>query len=121
MELDQMQNYVSAAAERLNLDKDLTFKKMFGGGMAYIGGKPAASLSNIGIALKLAPLDQEELLAIDGAARLQYEPDAPVSKSYIVVPKAMVSNPALLAPWLKRSSDYILSLPGKKPKAKPIK
>ena len=115
--LDTMQDQLSQAAEAHALDGDLTFKPMFGGVCAYVGGRVFASLSDIGLALKLPPGAQAEMLAEDGAKRLQYEPDAPPSKQYIVVPPPMQVDPAVLSGWLGRSVEYVLALPAPKPRA----
>lgn len=93
---------------------ELTFRAMFGGRMAYAEGRPFASLSNVGLALKLAPDDQAPLLAIPGAERLRYEPDAPASKSYLVVPAAWVDSPDSLAPWATKSVQFVRTQPLKK-------
>lgn len=86
-------------------DVPLTFKPMFGGILAYADGKPLASLSDVGLALKLAPADQDELLKIKGAKRLQYEPSQPPSKSYIVVPPSLLKDRAALHGWVLRSVE----------------
>ncbi len=93
-----------AAPEAAALPAPLTFKPMFGGILAYVDGKPVASLSNIGLALKLAPADQDALLALPGAKRLRYEPDAPESKTYVVVPPELCADPSQLAEWLIKSA-----------------
>jgi len=85
-------------------DLELAFRPMFGGIMGYADGKVFASLSNVGLALKLAGPDRDALLAIPGAKPLQYEPDQPPSKSYVVVPEAMLSEPGELRPWTIRST-----------------
>jgi TfoX/Sxy family transcriptional regulator of competence genes len=95
-------------------DAQITFKPMFGGIMAYCDGKPMASLSDVGLALKLKAAEQDELLAIPGAKRLQYEPSLPPSKQYIVVPDGFLQDPNALAPWLDRSAAFVASLPAKK-------
>ena len=111
-----MQNQLSAAAEHLALDRDLAFKPLFGGVCAYIEGRVFASLSDVGLALKLPPGAQVELLKESGAKRLQYEADSPPSKQYIVVPASMQSDAAALSVWVKQSIEYVLSLPAPKPK-----
>ena len=88
---------------------DLRFRAMFGGIMAYAEGKPFASLSNIGLALKLLGEDHAELLGCEGARALRYEPDQPASKSYVVVPEAMLSDKAVLRSWIKRSAANLES------------
>ena len=91
----------------------LTFKSMFGGIMAYADGQPLASLSNVGLALKLSPADREALLRQPGARLLQYAPDAPVSKQYVVLPEIMLTDEAALADWLERGARHVATL--KKP------
>jgi TfoX/Sxy family transcriptional regulator of competence genes len=94
-------------------DLDLAFRQMFGGIMGYADGKAFASLSDVGLALKLSGADREELLAVPGAKPLQYEPDQPPSRSYVVAPEAMLSDRDGLRSWIARSAA------GLAPKAKP--
>jgi TfoX/Sxy family transcriptional regulator of competence genes len=116
MPLDELQSKLSEAAEALSIDMDLTFRSMFGGISGYYKGRVFASLSNIGLALKLSAEDQTALLQEAGAKRLQYEPDAPESKQYIVVPAAMLNQSEELAAWVKRSADFVGTLPAPRPK-----
>jgi TfoX/Sxy family transcriptional regulator of competence genes len=116
--LDELQNQLSQAVEALHLDHELVFKPMFGGVCAYVMGRVFASLSNIGLALKLPPKAQEELLKIEGAKRLQYEETAPPSKSYIVVPEPMTRNAPDLMAWVHQSVEFVQTLPAPKPKYK---
>ena len=94
-----------------DLAPDLAFRSMFGGIMAYVRGKPFASLSNAGLGLKLGPADRAALLAQPGAAPLRYEPDSPPSKQYVVVPRAMLNAPDDLASWIERSAAHVLAQP----------
>ncbi len=86
-------------------DLELAFRPMFGGILAYAGGKPCASLSDMGLALKLAGPAQDELLAMPGAERLRYAADQPLSKTYVVVPPALLADPARLRAWIDRSIE----------------
>jgi TfoX/Sxy family transcriptional regulator of competence genes len=92
-------------------DLDVTFRPMFGGLFAYADGKPFASLSDVGLALKFAGSERDAILALPGAAPLRYEPDQPASKSYVVVPETMLSEPAELRSWVVRS---VSGLPAKR-------
>jgi len=85
-------------------DLELAFRPMFGGIMGYAGGKVFASLSDVGLALKFAGTDHAALLAVPGAKPLQYEPGQPVSKSYVVVPDAMLADRDDLRAWTVRSA-----------------
>ena len=53
---------------------------------------------------KLSSEGRDALLAISGSKPLQYEPDQPVSKSYVVVPEAMLSDSDGLRDWIVRSA-----------------
>ena len=114
-----MQEQIDAAAAVALPDREITFRPMFGGVCAYVEGRVFASLSNVGLGLKLSPAAQTELLRVPDACRLRYEPDAPESKQYIVVPPAMQTDADALAPWVKRSIEFILTLPA--PKARKAK
>ncbi len=96
-------------------DLDLTFKPMFGGIMGYADGKVFASFSDMGVALKLSGEDREALLAVPGSKPLQYSPDQPPSRSYVVAPDGMLSDPDVLRTWIIRS---VAGLAGKTAKAR---
>ncbi len=97
-------------------DLELAFRPMFGGIMGYAKGKVFVSLSDVGLALKLSAADREALLAIPGSKPLQYEPDQPPSKSYVVVPEAMLSAPDMLRTWITRSATSLASATPSRPK-----
>lgn len=115
--LEEMQDQLSAAVETLNRDGGLSFKAMFGGQCGYMEGRVFASLSNSGLALKLSAADQAALMQ-QGAHRLRYEPDAPESKQYIVVPRAVQADAQALAVWVRRSVDFVMAQPASKPRRK---
>ena len=99
---------------------DWRFKPMFGGIGAYADDRMCVSLSDVGLAVKLPPKEQEALLALKGAKRLQYEPSMPPSKTYIVVPDGMLADAEALGHWLALSAAHAAVAPAKKPgKAKP--
>ncbi len=92
-------------------DIDVTFKAMFGGILAYAEGKPFASLSDVGLALKMAGDSHDALLAVPGAKALQYDASQPVSKTYVLVPEKMLADKDALRGWIVKS---IATLPAKK-------
>lgn len=94
-------------------DLPVSFRPMFGGIMGYADGRPFASLSNVGLALKLSGTDHAELLAEEGAAALRYGPDQPASRSYVVVPLPTLSDHGVLRSWIMRSAA---NLPPAKPR-----
>ena len=96
---------------------DISYKAMFGGIIAYTCGRPFASLSNAGLAVKLTANDRQALMEKDGGYALRYKPDDPGSKSYTVIPKILVdANGALLEKWLIRSIEHSKIQPLKKKK-----
>jgi TfoX/Sxy family transcriptional regulator of competence genes len=84
--IEQMRVALTEAVEDASPQTNLRFKAMFGGAMAYANGCPFASLWKGGLALKLPPDLQEELLRETDAKRLQYGPGEPFSRHYVVVP-----------------------------------
>ena len=102
-------------------DMDVTFKAMFGGILAYVDGRPFASLSDIGLAFKLTGADHAELTALPGAKALQYEPGQPVSKTYVVVPESMLKDRDALRGWIVRSAANVKVAPARKPAKKKAK
>ncbi|HYG46736.1 MAG TPA: TfoX/Sxy family protein [Allosphingosinicella sp.] len=95
-------------------DDDITFKAMFGGVMCYTSGRPFASLSNAGIALKLDPADRQALIDGGRGWPLRYEPGDPPSKSYTILPEREFGpEDADLRMWLQRSIAYCRAQPAK--------
>ena len=87
---------------------------MCGGITGYAAGKPCASLSDVGLALKFPGAERDALLALEGAAPLRYEPGQPASKSYVVVPTAMLEDKDVLRPWIVRSASGVAASPPRK-------
>ena len=83
---------------------DWRFRPMFGGIGVYADDKMCVSLSDIGLAVKLQGAEHAALLKLNGAQPLQYEPGAPVSKTCVVVPDAMLSDRKALGHWLAVSA-----------------
>ena len=92
---------------------DVTFRPMFGGITAYTAGRNFASLSNVGLALKLVAEERTALLAIDGAQPLQYKAGGPVSKTSVLVPEGFFDDRETLRAWLVKSMEYCRALPAK--------
>jgi TfoX/Sxy family transcriptional regulator of competence genes len=114
----QLQSLIEAALGPVAAAYDMHYRPMFGGIMAYTCGRPFASLSNAGIAVKL-PTDMAAKLEEAGGYGLRYKPEDPPSKSYKVIPLALVeARDDALANWLIASMDHCKSLPLKKRKPK---
>jgi len=117
-DLQPLREALEAAAHPLDPPPDLSFRAMFGGLMVYAAGRPLAILADVGLALKIAPAEQGDLLAEEGAKHLQYESGAPISKQYVIVPPAFVNDPERLRPWLTRSLAYVQTLPPPKKRSR---
>ena len=96
---------------------ELGFRPMFGGIMGYAAGQAFASLSNVGLALKVTGADHSALSEVPGVRPLRYEPEDPPSKSYLLLPDAMLSDPDSLRLWIARSAAG-LKATTKKPRKK---
>lgn len=90
---------------------ELGFRPMFGGIFGYAAGQAFASLSNVGLALKMTGADHAALSQEPGVKPLQYESSDPPSKTYLLLPEAILSSPDSLRLWIARSAA------GLKPKA----
>lgn len=111
----QLQAHILAAAP----DLELSFRPMFGGIMAYLRGVPFASLSNVGLALKFAGAAGDAARAEPGASPLRYEPDSPPSKSYVLVPEAMLRDSVRLREWIDKSAAVLGAKPVRHRKKSP--
>ncbi|MEI9887812.1 MAG: TfoX/Sxy family protein [Rhizomicrobium sp.] len=93
---------------------DWRFRPMFGGIGAYAHDRMCVSLSDVGLAVKLAGAEHAALLKLKGARPLQYGPGAPASKTYVVVPDAMLADAGALGRWLGLGAAQAAAAPTKK-------
>ncbi len=114
-DLGELRALLEAACDGEDFPGPLRLRPMFGGVTAYAGERNFASLSDAGLALKLSRADRETLLA-NGAKPLRYEPDASPSKSAVVLPDAVLDDPAALRTWSLRSARHVLALAPPKPR-----
>ena len=91
------------------------YRPMFGGIGVYANDRMCVSLSDVGLAIKLAGAEHAALLALKGAKPLQYEPSAPPSKTYVVVPPALLADRKALGGWLAACAAQAITAPAKKP------
>ncbi len=87
---------------------EIACKHFFSGAAAYADGVIFMTLTPAGLALKLCEADCAALLE-QGARPLQYFPNAPVKKDYVVLADEMRDDPAALAPWVSRSLLFTTS------------
>jgi len=125
-----MQGAIAAAWQQLagsELDAtlDLDFQPITGGESvagegagsegALVNGLVFALLSDAGLALKLPEADQLKLLEMPNTRRLPSAPHTLEGNPFIVLPSRFHNDIASLSIWLKRSIDYVLSLPESQP------
>ena len=108
---------LEAACDTPAFPAQLSFKAMFGGLTGYADERNFASLSDVGLAFKLAPNDIAALVAL-GGAMLRYEPNMPASKTSVVVPARVLDDDDALRDWAIRSARHVATLPLKKKKPK---
>lgn len=107
----QLQQCLLSALQSISPNIPVQFRAMFGGRAAYAFGRVFASLSNRGLAIKLSASQQQNLLAVPNTHRLQYHPQSPPSKHYVVVSEQLLHNPNELGFWLEQSLQYVQTLP----------
>ena len=93
----------------------IRFRPMFGGMTGYAEERPFASLSNRGLALKLAEADRQMLIEAGGRP-LQYEQDSFPSKTYTLMPDRLIEDAEALRGWLARSVGHVSTLAASRPR-----
>lgn len=85
--------------------------------MAYIDAKPFITLYDGGAGLKVKGTLYEDLVAIDGAEPVRYEPNDPPSKSYVRVPAEWIKDGLAendpLVVWAQKAAEQVLAAPKK--------
>ncbi|MGI9528300.1 MAG: hypothetical protein ACR2NG_01190 [Acidimicrobiia bacterium] len=69
---------------------ELECRHFFSGAAAYRNDSIVASLTPVGLALKVSTGDRDRLLASGRASELRYFPHAPVKRDYVVFPASSV-------------------------------
>lgn len=109
--VDKLTTTLREALLSVKPEATLTPKRMFGGAGFYADGLMfAAWFRSDSLALKLAEADREALLQMGGTQ----QPMPP----YIDVPPAWLEDSDTLAQWVRKSLDYVATLPPKKAKKK---
>jgi TfoX/Sxy family transcriptional regulator of competence genes len=90
----------------IDIGDDIQVKPFFGGAAAYTKGNIFLSLTKVGFAVKLPISEVQDLLQVEGAKKLQYFPNAPIKKEYVILPNYMVQDPIILREWVIKSLDY---------------
>lgn len=100
---------IREAASQLPPDMGIDLRPFFGGLGGWARGHFFIFVSKKdGAFLKLAPGDQAELLATAGLDDGKHHE---LGKLYLLVPPAVMADPALLREWVERSVLYAVTLP----------
>ncbi len=87
----------------------LEIKHFFNGAAVYANGRICISLTPIGFALKLPEAIREELLKEEGTKNLQYFPEAPIKKEYVVLPQRLLDDRNRFCFLVEKSIEYVMS------------
>lgn len=87
-------------------------KKMFGYPAAFVNGNMALGLWQETCILKLSPDDLADFLALPGAERFEPMKGRPM-KEYGQMPENLLTSEAEFLRWIKKSINYVSSLPPK--------
>jgi len=89
----------------------LEFKHFFSGAAVYANGKICMTLTPAGFAIKLSKKHLDLLLKTEGTKKLQYFPNAPVKKEYVVLSDNTLNDIKSLHGWVKTSIKYAVEHP----------
>jgi len=90
-------------------------RKMFGQPAAFVDGKLFLGVFGDDVFVRLSPDDEADARKLPGAR--PFEPVRGRAMSgYVVLPKAIASNPGAAAPWVKKALLFARSLPKKEGK-----
>lgn len=103
---DLMERTMSSRSKQIRLE----YKHFFSGAAVYANGRICITLTPVGLALKLPESLRNDLTKEEGTKALQYFPDAPIKKDYIVLPDRLVNDRESLQLWAEKSIDYVVTL-----------
>ena len=92
-------------------------RKMFGCPAFYINGNMFAGVYGQQLFLRLPPEERASLEAGLGAKPFEPMPGRPM-KEYVAMPETIWSDPAAMEEWMRRSVEFVASMPPKQPKPK---
>jgi len=88
---------------------NLTIKHFFSGAAVYANGQICITLTPAGFALKLPTSYRDHLLRNLSAMPLQYFPNAPIKKEYVLLPDSIVNDAQARTYWVEKSIEYVSS------------
>ena len=108
--LDQLIELMAEIGPCLSTTADLTAGHFFSGAAVYADGRICISFTSAGLAIKL-PQELCDKVMEKGGKPLQYFPNAPIKKAYVVLPPGMLGDKEALCFWIDKSVEYVLTLP----------
>jgi len=109
--LGRLKALITKTTDGRYIDVEFDCRHFFGGAAAYANGNIFASLTPVGLALKLPPDAQATVLKMDGASPLRYFPKAPIKKEYAVLPSEIVEDIGSCHYWFDISVTHVLGAP----------
>ena len=109
--LDRLNDLMAEIAPDVSTPASLEVKHFFSGAAVYADGRICISLTPAGFALKLPEALRDELMKEDGTKNLQYFPEAPIKKDYVVLPQWLLDDRDRFCFWVENSIEYVLTLP----------
>jgi hypothetical protein len=91
---------------------ELEPRKMFGYPAGFIGGHLTTCLHEQRWIVRLAEGAREDLLAVPGAGPFEPMPGRAM-REYVVLPPAIVDDPAAVEAWVDRAVAFVRTLPPK--------
>jgi len=104
--LRELKSIVERASAPSRKAGGISCRHFFSGAAAYLDGRVFMTLTTVGLALKL-PEDDRQALFGQGAKPLQYFPNAPVKKEYVLLPNSLVDDHGILNDWVSRSIEFV--------------
>jgi len=105
--INKLSELMERAAPKGSPEAKLEVKHFFSGAAVYANGKICITLTPIGLALKLPEEDIKSLIDEEGAKPLQYFPEGPIKKNYVLLPGNIVGDSKKLEYWVKLSIEYV--------------
>ena len=106
--LSELMNRVTAGKFK---NADLECKHFFSGAAVYANGRICITLTPVGFAVKLPEESRTALMRDKGAKHLQYIPEGPIKKDYVVLPEATLKDMRILRHWVAVSIGYVTGPP----------
>ncbi len=104
---ERLSALVSRAIPQTPRGVRLQCKHFFSGAALYVNGKICASLTPVGLAVKLPEQSRARLVSTRRARPLRYFPAGPIKREYVALSRAILENPSQLRRWLTGSIQYV--------------